>query len=437
MKNETRLGQVRALLLVAILLKAAFLFAGIPDVIGGGGATYQADRFPDGYDLIAMNLINGHGYRLDPATSPTIFLTPGFVLILAALFTTFGKSLLVVKVFHLLVSSVTAYLVYRLGMRITTSKSVGVIAALIYFLHPGTVIADSRGGPETAMTAMIVAFMLLIYRALERDRLRDYALAGLVFGTLLLVKSTPALFPGMLFLYLAARRRSVVGLATAGARVAMLCAATMLILTPWVVRNYLLVGTFIPTMTLQGGALFQGVHVVEGRASGKEHCTLLMEAVAEQDRIAQEMGMRYKPEFFPRFYRAKDEVRYYSHLGELGMQEYRRAPGLLAEAIAYNGYAFWFQGRTRRATTLNAIVTAPFLLLAASGLVIGRRRGFTFAPITLFVLMFYVVHLPIIAVARYHIPLIPLLAVPAGLALGALADVVRATRKPRGATARA
>ena len=431
-KNGIRPGPLWAILLFALLLKAAVLFTGASELLGEGGAVYQVNRFPDGYDRIAMSLITGHGYRFSADTAPTIFRTPGFVLVLATLFAMFGKSLLAVKTFHFLLSSVTAYLVYLLGLRVGAARSVGVIAALIYFLHPGTMIADSRGGVETVLTFTIMAFMLLVYRALKSDRLWDYALAGLVFGALFLVKSSAALFPGLLFLYLVGRRLSVAGLVTGGARVAVLCGTAMLVVTPWVVRNYLLVGQFIPTMTLQGATVFQGVYVVKGRASGKEHYELLEEAVVEQDRIAQEMGLRYKPEFFPAFYTTEDEVRYYAHLGEIGMQEYRHAPRLLAEAVAYNGYAFWFQGRTARATALNVVVTAPFLLLAVAGLVIGWRRGLELAPLVLFGLAFYVAHLPIIAVARYHVPLIPLLAVPIGVAAMALTDVTRAIKKSGG-----
>jgi 4-amino-4-deoxy-L-arabinose transferase-like glycosyltransferase len=128
---------------------------------------------PDEYDLIATNLVEGNGYRYFPDTAATTIRTPGFVLVLAGLFWAFGKSLTAVKAVNLMLSSITAWLVYRLGLRITCSAAVAVVAALLYFFYPGTILSDSRGGIETLFTFSIALFMLLLYRALESKKIFD------------------------------------------------------------------------------------------------------------------------------------------------------------------------------------------------------------------------------------------------------------------------
>ena len=414
------LSSGRTLLIVAVLcvaLKGMLLFVALPAFEGASPSTYEADEFPDGYDLIAMNLIQGNGYRFFPETCRTILRTPGFVLALAGIFALFGKSLIAVKVFQLLLSSLTGWLVYRLGGRIGGSQAVGAIAALVYYFHPGTIVADSRGGIETLFTFILVLFVFLLYRAFERHRVLDYAAAGLAFGAMLLVKSSAGLFPAFLFLYLLGSRRRLVFVRYAFVSVAALSVAASLVLMPWIIRNYLLVDKFIPTMTVGGLVAFQGLYVVEHEGEGKQHFELLNQASREQERIARELGLKHRPGFFPQFYTTEDETFYYGHLGSIVLARFRESPGLLATIAFRNAWAFWLQGRTARATLLNTVLTIPLLAMFVAGLVLAYREGRLITPVVLFIVSFVTAHLFMIAVARFYVPIIPLLAIPAAIAV--------------------
>jgi hypothetical protein len=114
---------------------------------------YAAGRFADGYDYIAWNLVQGNGYRVSPDTSLTMLRTPGFVLLLALILAVFGKSLVAVQVVNLVLCSVTAVLTHVLARKAGLTKTAATIAALVFFLHPGMVVADSRAGVAT--TSMI------------------------------------------------------------------------------------------------------------------------------------------------------------------------------------------------------------------------------------------------------------------------------------------
>jgi 4-amino-4-deoxy-L-arabinose transferase-like glycosyltransferase len=409
----------KTLLSVAALcfaLKALLLFAALPAFEGALPQAYEADEFADGYDLIAMNLMEGRGYRVFPETSETIIRTPGFVLVLAGIFALFGKSLTAVKVFQLLLSSLTGWLTYRLGGRVAASHAVGAAAALLYYFHPGTIVADSRGGIETLFTFTLVVFMCLLYRALERQGVLAFVVAGLVFGAMLLVKSSAGLFPAFLFVYLLRGRRWREAVRYAFVRVAALSAAASLVLLPWIVRNYLLVGKFIPTMTVGGLVAFQGLYVVEHKGERQQHFQLLDRAAREQERIAQELGLKHRRAFFPQFYTAEDETFYYGHLGGIVMARFRESPALLARVALHNAWAFWFQGRNVRATLINTALVVPLLALVAAGLVLAYREKRRVTPLVLFVVSFVAAHLFMIAVARFYVPIIPLLAIPAAIA---------------------
>ena len=95
--------------LSGIALKAILLFGVLPLFLETFTDAYHADLFPDDYDVIAWNLVSGDGYRLSPDTAPTIERAPGWVLVLAAVFACFGKSLLAVQILNLAFSLATAH----------------------------------------------------------------------------------------------------------------------------------------------------------------------------------------------------------------------------------------------------------------------------------------------------------------------------------------
>lgn len=68
---------------------------------------------------------------------------------------------------------------------------------------------------------------------------------------------------------------------------------------------------------------------------------------------------------------------------------------------------------------MNVVVQLPLLLLAGFGAwtAIQNGRGRGLVPIGLFIGYLYAVHLPVLAQARYSIPLVPFLAVMASVAL--------------------
>lgn len=409
MIDRRRLVQIGVVLAIAV--KAVLLFVAIPMFSQLSPTSYQIEMFPDRYDLIAQNLVDGFGYRVYPDTSLTMLRTPGFVLPLAAMFWMFGHSLLAAKLFNLICSVLTAWCVYALGRRIAGDRRVGALAAAVTFFHPAMILADSRGGLESLLCLGIAGTLLLVYRAMRTDALRDYVFAGLAFGAVLLIKSSAALFPPLLFLALWATQRTWRNFRHAFGRVFVFGIAAVVLSVPWIWRNYEVSRAFVPTMTNGGSAAFQGVYVVKHWDSGREHYALIDEATARQEAIAKQMGLRYKTGFFQTFYTPQDEIAFYSRLGALATTQYQEDPGLLARAVLFNLRGFWVQGRTAHATLLNTIVVVPFLALVAAGCWVAWRRRLPVGVLLLFSAGFMAAHLPIIGVARYHVPLIPPLAV--------------------------
>ena len=90
---------------------------------------------------------------------------------------------------------------------------------------------------------------------------------------------------------------------------------------------------------------------------------------------------------------------------------------LCAKCIAYNLVNFWCAGKTWETMRENLFVQLPYLIFATIGAVLCLKRGQAKAAGPMILLITYVVavYVPILAQARYSIPLIPFLSILASI----------------------
>jgi hypothetical protein len=379
--------------------------------------------FSDRYDLIAENLLAGNGYRIHPDTSETLLRSPGYVFLLTGLFYLFGKSIAAAQVVNVLCGVATAYLIVLMTKRWVMPSLAGpgggntiewasLVPAVLFLFHPGIVISESRGTVESLFTLLLTAVVYFLYASIRSNRAKDFMMAGILLGLAMLVKSTPALIPVVFFPYLLVRAKSagVTGLAVVRNFFVMGLAA-FIVLAPWGLRNYFLTGEFLLTSTVKGTTAYQGLYVNRHFGSGKDRDPLLVEATRAQDAMADELGLKHRHDFFNLFYSAKDEVRFDRYVFQRVVDTYKASPSLLLKSCLLNFGGFWFVGKSAGATYLNLVLTVPLLFMVGWGIWSGYRRRFDITPLILAICAFIAPHLPILGVARYHIPLIPFLAI--------------------------
>lgn len=398
-----------------LALNALLLFVLIPEASGRLQWSYNVDGYADTYKQIAENLSASHGYRVYPDTARTLSREPGYPLLLAGIFWIFGDDLITVKVANMLFTFAAAGLIALLARRVSGSKVVILGAPLLSLFHPGTLIAESRGGVEAPFTFFLVLFMLTVYRAIETHGWFDYLLSGAVLGAMVLTRSTPILFPVFLLAYLAT-------IEPKGSRIrlyrnVMVMAATALaVLAPWIVRNYLLVGKFVPTSSVLGISAHAGLYNNTHYTGAESWAMVDQQGARERRMSAEELGYPFKVEalgYFQDFYSSQDEVKFSDYLLNRVISEYRRSPELFVKCVGANLFNFWFRGKTSESTRLNLILEVPYLLLAMAGLVIAVRNGLFNAVAPMFLLIAYLVAVSVVilAQARYSVPLIPFLSI--------------------------
>jgi hypothetical protein len=423
--NHLPIRRLIGLGIVVVIVHAILLFVVIPEFGSRLGHSYNQDGFTDGYDFIAGNLAAGKGYRFYPDTALTMMREPGYPVLLAGLILVFGSNFfIVVKLLNMILALATAWLMMRIAHKLSASQLQMLAPPLLFLFHPGTLIAESRGGVEMIFAFLITLFLLTIYTALESDRWRRYVVAGLVLGVMVLVRSTPMLFPVFLLGYLLVARRQEVRKAklVICRNIALMVLAMLVVLSPWIARNYSLTRKFVPTASMLGVSAQAGQYISTHLGEGKPWWILDREAGRERSHLAISMGYSFKDGYdgyYQTFYKSEDELRFSKFLMQRVIAEYARSPWLFVKSVTENLFNFWFAGKTPIATVANVFVQLPYLALALVGAVLGfkNRQTAIVAPMLLFIGYIMAVHAPIIAQARYSIALVPLLSILAAIAL--------------------
>ena len=412
---------LRSLVVLVIVFHAGLLFVVLPEVSARLHPMYNQDEYADGYDQLATNLAEGHGYRMYPDTALTMVREPGYPVFLAGIFLVVGHKFVAVKIVNVLFALGTAWLMTCIAHRFSASYLLTLGAPVLFLFHPGTLVAESRGGVEVLFTFLLTLFVLTVYRATETNRWFDYVWSGMALGVTVLVKSTPMLFPVCLLAYLVVfERRSPI--LRSCLHIAAMVVAMLLVLSPWILRNYSLTGKFIPTATVLGVSAHAGQYVNTHLPADDSWALVDREAAHERRKIAEDLGYPFKPvenAYYQDFYSSGDEVKFSNYLFKKVVAEYEASPMEFVRCVRSNLFNLWFRGKTRTSTLLNVIAQLPYLVLSIIGIIVAVRNGQIkiIAPIVLLLVYIVAVYVVILAQARYSVPLIPFLSIFAGISL--------------------
>ena len=403
----------------AVMLNCLAVFVVIPELSKEMKPLYNQGGFQDGYDLIAANLAEGKGYRFYPDTAETLMREPGYPILLAGLRLTFGPSFTVVKVTNVCLTLVAAFLLCLLARWIIGQGVLSFVPALLFLLHPGTMLAESRGGVEIVFTTLMILFAITVYRAIETTGYWDYTLAGGVLGVAVLVRSTPIMLPIVFLLYLLTVERARSATRIVFRNIACMTVAIILVLTPWIVRNYRITGQLVPTASVLGVSVQAGQYICSHISPEKRLVDLDREASRERVRLAEEAGFRVVRGYYQTFYASEDEVTFSRYLLKRAVAEYEKRPWLCVKCLAYNVVAFWCAGKTWGSTAINAVIQIPYLFLAATDVTrrIRERQFRAIGPLVLIIAYTMGVSIPILAQARYSVPVIPFISALAAAGL--------------------
>ncbi len=405
-------------------LTGIFVLALVPRLVLAGVYLHAPIGLDDmyQYDMLARSMAAGKGYRwyqrqdvaflqpylrrfydiqVSPSTVPedgylTTFRAPGYPLFLAGLYMLTGlpSRLAAARVAQAILTATLGPLTALVALRAGISRRAAVLSGIAIALYPILWMYPLGLGSENLFMPLLLVAVLLLLEASRRASIVVFAASGLLMGAAVLTRPALVLFLPVACLW--AWRH-------AGLRSATITILTaMAVLIPWSVRNSLVLGRPAFVENTLGYNLFVGYHP-EGDGGFVNEIGVIPTRFlddAERDRWAKEQALSF----------------------------IRSDPGRVPELMARRLVYFWgledreliyfyannFFGHLPTPGLVGAYVVliAPLILIGLStpwGMVsaAGPARSLIGALIAATV----IAYIPILAEPRFHLPLIPFLAV--------------------------
>jgi len=202
--------------------------------------------FTDKSDDFAQTFVHHGTFGFLPG-EPSAYTQPLYGFFLIPIYWIFGRSWWAVGGAQIVVATVTAFLVYAIGTRMS-SRRVGTFAAVLATLNPYLVWHDVHLNREVLDQLVAAALILCTLVAADR-RSVSWATAAGLFGGLAVLGNVRLIFiPLVVAAYLVIRN----GWSWAPVALVVVSALTV---TPWVIRNKVEVGCF--ALTTDGRALWK------------------------------------------------------------------------------------------------------------------------------------------------------------------------------------
>ncbi len=213
-------------------------------------------RVGDGftYDQPARNMLDGHGYSnsFSPPYRPSCLRTPSYPLVLAGVYAVFERDTRTVRTLNAGLDIAACLLFFGMARRLLKPWTSIAFFASVIALSPATLFVSKL--LSESLATFLGAFWCYVWVVWPKRRFA----AGAILGALILCRPVFALFPIALLVWMAfvevgTFRHRVVK------RMAWFVLGLSLVWTPWIVRNAVVFGRFVPlTPGGSGTALFLG-----------------------------------------------------------------------------------------------------------------------------------------------------------------------------------
>jgi 4-amino-4-deoxy-L-arabinose transferase-like glycosyltransferase len=283
-----------------------------------------------------------------------------------------------------------------LGERV--SRGAGLIAAALLAVYPIAVIYPARLMTENLLMFLLPAAVLVLLKSVSSSRpLPWIVLGGALVGLGVLCR--PTLFPFLLLV--------LIWLAAAGyekpgylARAGGLLAAFVVVILPWQIRNYRVLGAVVPITSSAGANLY----IANNPAA-----------------VGGSMGYRYlMREGVFHLGDEEDELSYNRHYRDRALEFIRENPGRFLYLSLRRLIWFYHLDYHYRGPIILVVLFHLMLVLALAGFWLARRSWKRALLPGMAILNFTLVHMVFLSEGRYRLPLIPFLLAFAALPLSRL-----------------
>ncbi len=213
------------------------------------------------YHRLAQGILEGKWFLRTDGT-PAASRPPLYPMLLAAIYAIFGTSWQAVRYLQSVIDAFTAVIVLLIGKKVFGSF-VGILSGIIYALYFTAISACGLLLTENLFLFLSLLAVLLILMVRQDFSLAKCAILGMVFGLANVTRPILLFLPLIVaaFLLLLAPKDRL-GLKKSLVRGGIIVMVYALVYSPWIVRNYLAFGMFVPSTG--GGIILYSVYNPEG-----------------------------------------------------------------------------------------------------------------------------------------------------------------------------
>lgn len=195
-------------------------------------------------DAVGWNLAQGHGFsaRPGPPYTPGLYRSPGYPGFLAAVYALAGHSLKAAHTAQAIVDSVTALFVFAIASAFF-GPEVSLLAGFLYALYPYSSIFCVITTQDILLTFTVTLVLWLVVRAThDTENWVGWVAVGVGLGFAALVKPFLILYaavPAATLIVSTPWRKALKSFV-------LLSAASVAVISPWAIRNYVVFHAFPP-----------------------------------------------------------------------------------------------------------------------------------------------------------------------------------------------
>lgn len=255
----------------------------------------------DWYYGRALEIVHGLGFSR--GDHPTAYFPPGWPYFLAGLIRVFGASPVIGEVAQAVLGALTAAIVVVIGRHVA-GRSAAIAAGAAYAALPSAVEWTSTLASEPLYT-FLWALATAIWVSVSTRQLGWYALSGVILGVAALVRPSALLFWIILLVYLLTLRSERIHWRRLVAAVAVTAFCTLIVVVPWIVRDYDVFHTVVAISNNGGLSLYQANNPHSNAAytelDNPKIAALVRNPSTEAvgDQLASQLAMRYMQTHIP------------------------------------------------------------------------------------------------------------------------------------------
>ena len=219
------------------------------------------------YHRLAVNILNKHSFTADyPVENhPEFFRTPGYPIFLSLVYAAFGVKPLAVVLVQVLIGAIIPFLAYLCFAQVLP-ENVSFWGALCLTLLPEFSVLSSFILTETIYVLFVVITFLMFLKSIKEDNVKYIVITLFLAAVATYVRPEGLiLLPAILLVYLFMRKKGILRtIGTLGIGVI----AYIIVLTPWIFRNYLKTGKILLSTVTEVNTAFIDIPIYKNWLRG-------------------------------------------------------------------------------------------------------------------------------------------------------------------------